>query len=210
MNTMDPRFAPIDVLLRTGGQVNRSDYAEYEYLSAQLEELQRFYASYQVSLVHHVDGFFFLQAQDGLLPTRRLPPSTMHLGQFICAKSRDPEITRSSGVLSVQQMVQELESSLPQPQLLRIYAPRHGKTVATSRAHEQILKSLRQLARMRFVRIKGDALTPLESILRFAELARHGNDPDELGRLALQGRGVVMDVDLEQEEGGDEDEAETE
>ncbi|MEO3690032.1 chromosome partition protein MukE [Roseateles paludis] len=203
MNTIDPRFAAVDVLLRSGGQVNRSDFADYEYLSTQLDELQRFYAGYQATLVQHPDGFFFLQAQDGLIPTRRLPRSTMHMGQFVCSKCRDPEITRTSGVLSVRQIVQELESALTKTELLRIYAPRHGRTVAPARAHEQMQKSLRELARLRFVRIKGDALTPAESIHRFAELARHGNEPDELGALSLQGRGVVLDPD-ELDEAGEE------
>lgn len=210
MNSIDPKFAAADVLLRSGGQVNRSDYSDYEYITHQLDELQRFYAGYQASLIHHPDGFFFLHAQDGVLPTRVLPRSTMHMGQFICLKLRHPDSTRSAGVLSVHLIVHELESSLPRAELLRIYAPKNVLAVAPSRALDQMHKAINELARLRFVRKKGDALTPLESIRRFAELARHGNDPDELGRLALQARGVILDAEDLVDEGDPDDETEAE
>lgn len=210
MNTIDPKFAAIDVRLRSGAQVNRTDYEDYEYLCQNLEDLQRFYAVYQATLTQHPDGFFFLNAQDGLIRSRRLPHSTMHMGQFICFKSREAESTRFSSVLSKQQIVQELETSLPQDQLLRIYGPGHGRTVALSTALKQMHKSMKELERLHFVQSNGDALKPLESICRFAELARHGNEPDESGRLALEARGVVLGAEDLLEDGEDDDEAEAE
>jgi hypothetical protein len=48
------------------------------------------------------------------------------------------------------------------------------------------------LESLRFLKVQGDIIRPTEAINRFAELARHDNEPDDAAREALLlQRGVV-------------------
>jgi chromosome partition protein MukE len=187
-------FVEIDVILRRGGHVNRSDIVLYQFLCDHYEDLRSFYEKYQCSLVQHPDGFFFLLSQGDVLRSRLLPKTCMHLGMFIALKMRDPEITRSSGKMTVKQLLQAIETSVPRETLQRIYAPKQREAAQYDRIVVEIMRALRLLEDLRFLTIKDDAIRPTEAIHRFAELARHDNDPDAAARevLFIQ-RGVIFE-----------------
>lgn len=208
----DKHFVGADLILRRGGHINRSNLSYYQFLIDNFDELKRFYSGYQSELVQHPDGFYFLLSKGGLIPTRLLPKQCVHLGMFIALKSRDPEITRSSGRIGLENLLQSIETSVPRDTLQKVYAPKQREASADMRITEEIQKALKTLAEMRFLEFQGEFIRPLESIQRFAEMARHNNTPDDLGRLVLsEQRGVVFQAPTESadediEENGEEDE----
>lgn len=121
-------------------------------------------------------------------------------------------ITRSSGRISLENLLQSIETSVPRETLQKVYAPKQRESSTDTRIAEEIQKALKTLAEMRFIEIQGETIRPLEAIQRFAEMARHDNNPDELSRLVLtEQRGVVFQTpdesaDDELEESGEDDE----
>lgn len=209
---LDKHFVGADLVLRRGGHINRSNLSLYQFVIDNFDEMMSFYKGYQCELVQHPDGFFYLLSKGGLIPTRLLPMPCVHLGIFIALKSRDPEITRSSGRISLDNLLQSIEASVPRETLQKVYAPKQRESSTDSRITEEILKALKTLAEMRFLEIQGETIRPLEAIQRFAEMARHDNIPDERSRLVLtEQRGVVFQVpdessEEDSEETGEDDE----
>ncbi|MBT3066280.1 chromosome partition protein MukE [Rhodoferax sp. U11-2br] len=199
-------FAALDVELRAGVHVSRSTYQRYEFVMHNFEELERFYRGYGARLIQHPEGFFFLLARGSLLPTRMLSKGAMHLGQFIALKTRDPDITRTNGRINLYVLLADLEASVPKETLSKVYAPKRKEVLVGDRVHDEILRSLRTLEDMNFVHRQGQDIMPLEAIQRFADIARHGNEPTDAERLALQvNRGVIFGAGNEEEEGAEEE-----
>lgn len=193
MMFFDRRFVEADISLRRGGHINRSDLLLYQFLIDNYEDLARFYASYESELIQHPDGFFFLLTTGGHIPSRLLPLPCVHVGMFIALKMRDPEITRSSGRLKLDWLLQSIGASVSRDTLQRVYAPKQKEASADAKITEEIQRALRILAELHFVELQGDAIKPLEAIHRFAEMARHENTPDDLARIVLsEQRGVVF------------------
>lgn len=192
----DDQFVEIDLILRRGAHINRSNLASYEFLSQNFAELEEFYRRYGCSLLQHPDGFFFMTVKGGLMRTRLLPKSCMHLGQFIGLKARDPEITRSHGRIAITQLLKDIETLVPRETLQAVYAPGRRDTTVDECISEEIMKALKLLGDLGFIEIVDKAVRPLEAIGRFSELARHDNDPNDDARLHLTiRRGVVFDCD---------------
>jgi len=202
----DDEFVEIDLLLRRGGHINRSDMALYDYMCKHMPELKEFYARYGCSLYQHPDGFFYAAIKGGKLQTRLLPKSCVHLGMFIALKARDPEITRSSGRISINQLLLDIETSIPRDILQQVYAPKRREAVVDECINDELKKALRVLAELSFIELTDLSIRPLEAISRFAELARSNNDPSDENRLNLiVTRGVVFG-EGDDESKGDSDE----
>lgn len=201
-----PHFAQIDVALRQGKHLSRHDYVKYDFIAQHFEDLERFYVNYGCRLIQHPDGFFFLLSRGGLIPSRKLTRAVMHLGQFIALKTRDPELTRTNGRLSVEMLVRDLETSIPAETLSKVYAPKQKEVLVGARVHEEVMRSLRVLEDLGFVERIGENLVPLEAIQRFVEVARHGDAISDTARLSLElQRGVVFDDEETGEEELDDD-----
>lgn len=196
----DKQFVEIDVVLRRGGHINRSNFVAYQFLIENYIPLKKFYEGYGCNLVQHQDGFFFLLSQGSIIRSKLLPIPCMHLGMFIALKMRDPEITSYSGRIPLRQLLQAMEASIPRETLQKVYAPKQREASADARITEEIQKALRILADLNFVQIQGEVIRPTEAIHRFAELARHNNTPDEPTKLMLAvQRGVVFHKAEEEE-----------
>lgn len=196
------QFAEVDAALRAGRHVTRHDLRAYEFIWQNFDTLEKFYATYKCKLVQHPDGFFFLFSKDGLIPTRKLSRAVMHLGAFIALKTRDPDITTTNGWMEVEALIADLEAAVHVEVLSKIYAPRRREGGAGDKIRGEILRSLAQLERMNFVRREENALAATPAIYRFAELARHRNNPSDLEKIALETqRGVIIDpIDDESED----------
>lgn len=190
-----PQFAEIDTALRRGRHISRDTIGTYEFITQNYDDFESFYSAYGVRLIQHPDGFFFLLAKGGLMPTRLLPRSAMHLGMFIAFKRRDPDLTRSDGRMSIAGLIQDLETSVPAETLVQVYAPKQKASLEGERIHTEVMRALRVLAELDFIEISGDQLIAHEAINRFAELAKHSNAPTETAKLGLEvQRGVVFDI----------------
>ncbi len=201
MNYLDRHFVDADLILRRGGHINRSGLSLYQFLIDHFDDLKAFYQGYQCELIQHSDGFFFLISKGGRIPSRILPKPCVHLGIFIALKTRDPEITRSSGRISLPNLMQSIETSVPRETLQQVYAPKQRESSSDNRIAEEIKRALKTLVDLRFIEMHGDAIKPLEAIHRFAELARHDNNPDEISRFVLtEHKGVVFQAFGEENE----------
>lgn len=201
----EDKFVEVDLLMRRGGHINRSSVAAYGWTCEHYDELQKFYSRYGCSLQQHPDGFFFMALKGGLIRSRLLPKSCIHLGMFIALKARDPEITRSSGWLQVAQLMQDIETSVPKETLQTVYAPGKKESVVDERISSEIQRALKILADLNFIEMHGTAFRSLEAIHRFAELARHSNEISDETKMHLTiERGVVFHDACEGEEYGEE------
>ncbi len=193
MNYLDKQFADVDLILRRGGHVNRSNLVAYDWLCTNHEDLKGFYANYGgATLTQHPDGFFFLATPGTKLRSRLLPKVCIHLGIFIALKARDPEITRSSGWMQTAQLLHDIETTVPKEVLQQVYAPGRKENVVDDKIAVAIDSALKLLADLCFIERKGDSFRPLEAIHRFAEFARHENAPDENAKTRMLERGVVF------------------
>lgn len=211
MNYLDKQFVDVDLVLRRGGHINRSNLIAYDWLCNNYGDLKSFYANYGATLAQHPDGFFFLIVSQGSrLRSRLLSKPCVHLGIFIALKARDPEITRSSGWMQTTQFLHDIETTVPKNVLQEVYAPGRKENVVDDRITFTIAHALRVLADLCFIESKGDRFRPLEAINRFAEFARHDNAPDENARIKMAiERGVVLHDPTDEENLDDDDDDES-
>lgn len=199
-------FVEVDLILRRGGHVNRTDFALHDWICQEYENLSTFYSNYGCSLRQHPDGFFFLVSSGKKLKTRVLPKSYVHLGLFLALKARDPEITKTSGWIAIEQLLQDIQTTVPKETLRKVYAPRAGESLVNKRIGEEIRNGIKLFADLKFIEIRENALKPLEAIGRFAELARYDNEPDEIAKNRLELEcGVALQIDDEDEEKSEDD-----
>ena len=207
---LDSKFPQIDVALRRGGHITRTDVVAYETLCQHFAELRQFYLGYGCLLVQHPNDFFFLVPSEGVIRSRELSKACMHVGIFLAAKARDPEITRTAGKISAAWLMQAIKASVPRETLQQIYAPKQREASIDVRIAEEIEKALDTLARLNFIERQDDVIRVTDAIHRFGDLARHQNAPDSPARLLLETeRGVAFEETREpqeEENGGDEDE----
>jgi len=179
------QFVEVDLLLRRGGHINRSNLRAYEWVSENFEDLVSFYNSYGCALHRHPDNFIFMTTNGGQIRSRLLPKSCVHLGMFLALKMRDPEILRSSGRISLGALLQDLDTTVPRPTLIAVYAP-HGKEgTSDERIVGEVNAALKILHELNLIELSEDTVLPLEALARFSEVARHENEPDEFARLQL-------------------------
>lgn len=202
----DSEFVDIDLELRHGGHINRSNITAYDYMTKHFDELQSFYSRYGCRLQQHQDGFFFMLAKGGRFKTSLLPKPCVHIGIFIALKARDPEITQSAGRIGIAQLLQDIETSVPREILQAIYAPKRRDVSVDESITDEILKALKIIADLGFVEMTDTYLRPLEAINRFSEVARltSDNSEDNSGRLVSR-HGVVFDEQRAELEVGSED-----
>jgi chromosome condensin MukBEF MukE localization factor len=196
-------FAEIDVTLRRGGHINRSDIGFYDYICRHFTVMTSFYEGYGCGLHQHSDGCFYLTGKDSLLRTMLLPKSCVHLGEVIALKARNPQITRSSGFINIDQLFRDIETSVSRETLRRTYAPRRTETTADATITEEIWRALKLLADLRCIEMKGGAIKPLEAIHRFADIARHENAQEDSALPLVIERGVVINAQSNTETKGE-------
>jgi len=199
---LDEKFVDADLTLRRGGHVNRDNFTLYNWVQDNYDTLSGYYTNFGCRLRQHPDGFFFLVVSGQKLKSRVLPMSCVHLGIFLALKARDPEITKTSGRIAIDQLLQDIETTVPAETLQKVYAPRARESQIGSRIHDEIASALKVLAELKFIEIQNDAVKPLESISRFAEFARHDNEPDETALSLLEEQEGVVGVEAD-EDGGE-------
>ncbi len=201
-------FVSADLILRRGGHINRSDLDVYHFVSDNFDEFKLFYERYGCSLVQHQDGFYFLISDGSAIRTKLMPMSCVHTGTFICLKMREPEITTTAGKLTIKGLLVSMETTVPRQTLLNVYAPKKREASSDATIREEILKALRLLEDLYFIKVKDDVIYPTEAINRFADVARYDNDPDEAARLHLAIAKGILFKDTAEEGSATDDEEE--
>lgn len=207
-----PLFAQVDTALRRGSHITLGDYAAHEFVAQNFDAMQEFYETYQCSLVEHPDGFFFLMTEDSIIPSRVLPKPCVHIGQLLALMARDPAITKTRGVVSIDNIFQTLSTMFSPDLLNKIYAPKTREIGTDKQIKKEVQKALRTLSQLNFILLEngGEAIRMTEAINRFVDVARHNNEPSNIIQRDLEiKRGIRFDAfepnDLEGEETNDED-----
>jgi len=199
-------FVNVDLTLRRGGHINRSNVELHGWVCLNFDQLHAFYSNYGCSLRQHPDGFFFLSSTGKKIKTKLLSQSCVHLGIFIALKARDPEITKTLGWIPTGQLLQDIETTVPREILQKIYASRAKESVVDERIADEIRSALKIFADLNFIETREGAIRPLESINRFVEMARCDNSPDDIARIRLEIEGgVAFQTEDESVDQGDED-----
>ncbi len=206
-----PEFVDADLTLRRGGHVNRTNFALHGWIRDNYDELKTFYLNYCCALQQHPDGCFFLVSSGKMMKTRVLSKACVHLGTFLALKARDPEITKTSGWIPIEQLLQDIVTTVSKETLNRVYAPRAKESLVSRRVSDELQNSIRTLGDLNFIEIRESALKPLEAIGRFADLARYDNEPDDIAKCRLEDSfGMTWQFedneDLEDDEGAVDDE----
>lgn len=197
MNTIEsPYFPRVDTALRMGSHITTDDYVSHEFVAQNFSWLFGFYARYEASLTQHPDGFFFLQTDGSVIPNKSLSKSCMHLGQLLAYLTRQPAITKTRGIVTLDEIHQTLSTMFSAELLGKIYVPTAKENGTAKQIKKEVFKSLRILTRLNFLTfengMKAVRITP--AIGRFAEMARHDNDPSPAASKDLEiKRGVKFD-----------------
>ena len=191
----DRQFIEVDLMLRRGAHVNRSNLAAYEWMADNFDELSSFYARYGCGLHRHQDGFFYMTTTGGQIRSRMLPKSCVHMGLFLALKARDPEILRSSGRISLTALLQDIETSVPKETLRATYAPRSKEGLSDEKIVDELKLALKILDELNFIELTDGMVRPLEALARFSEVSKHNNDPDDGARMVMElQKGIVFQV----------------
>ncbi len=177
----DPRFAEVDVALRSGVHVDREDLGPYTFLEAAREVLEDFYAAYDCRLAQGAEGYFYLVSEGLALGQRRLSLAEMLVGQVLALMWMDPAYLRTARKVTQAQVLQQLELLLPHKELFGLLAPRsRGRDQETDarKIRETVSKALRELARLGFVHLepKDEAVALRRAVMRFCDPVRDAKD----------------------------------
>ncbi len=189
-------FVDVDLTLRRGGHVNRTNFALHGWMCTNFEELEGFYSNYGCTLQQHPDGCFFLVSSGKKMKTRVLSKACVHLGTFLALKARDPDITKTSGWIPIDQLFQDLMATTSKETLSKVYAPRAKESVVSRKVNEELRTALKTLSELNFIEMRENALKPLEAVGRFADLARYDNEPDDIAKDRLENQfGMTWAID---------------
>lgn len=197
----DDVFPELDLALRRGRHIDRSDHAQYTLLVEFQAELEHFYRRYGWQLVQRKDGYFFLLPNSPRLGRRHLSAGEMLVGQALALLYLDPASLDQGAAISREQVLAQLASTLGNEALLRAFNPkrrRHDERVAEETVRAKVGEALRRLSSLGFLDVIEDERLRLRpALLRFAEPARGTLPPEEaLARLAEAGE-IVLEPESE-------------
>jgi chromosome condensin MukBEF MukE localization factor len=201
------RFPEVDTALRMGAHITSKDFGSHEFVAQNFSDLSEFYASYGAALIEHPDSFYFLNTADSVIPSRALPKSCMHLGKLLAYLGRDEKVARTSGTVRIEHVLQTLSTMFSAELLRRIYAPTAREGGNEKQITKEVERSLRLLAQLGFIELDSgkNTVTITPAIGRFADLARHDNDPSPAARKDLEvRRGIRFEAFGDETEDDDE------
>jgi chromosome partition protein MukE len=197
---LDDDFPALDSALRRGCHIDRDHGSWYVLLLEAQEHLEAFYMRYGCELIHKTDGYFYLLPTGDQLPRRQLIAADMLVGQALALLYLDPASVERGGVVTREQLIEQLVSVLGSDALLAAYLPkpkRHDEQLAQRQVRAKIAEGVRRLASIGFVSLAADEQIRLRpSLLRFAEPVRGLGEPAQALE-ALLARGEVAWVETD-------------
>lgn len=202
---LDELFPEIDVGLRLGCHIDRSDGERYSFLVEAQVHLEEFYRRYGCELVHSSDGYFYLLPTRNELGRRHLSPAEMLVGQTLALAYLEPATASAGGVLVREQILSRLAGLVGERELVLALNPRRRKydeRIAQETVRTEVARALRGLARLGFIQlIEPDQLKLRSPILRFADPVRGLEDAAmALARLVSEAKVMLVPLDEEPED----------
>lgn len=177
-------FPELDSQLRAGRHIGVDDLDNHAFLMDFQDELEGFYARYNVELVRAPEGFFYLRPRSTtLIPRSVLSELEMLVGKVLCYLYLSPERLANQGIFSTAELYEELLSLADEAKLLKVVNNRStGSDLDKQKLLEKTrgaLNRLRRLGMIAFVSADNSQFVIAESVFRFGADVRSGDDPRE-------------------------------
>lgn len=177
-------FPELDSQLRAGRHIGVDDLDNHAFLMDFQDELEGFYARYNVELVRAPEGFFYLRPRSTtLIPRSVLSELEMLVGKVLCYLYLSPERLANQGIFSTAELYEELLSLADEAKLLKVVNNRStGSDLDKQKLLEKTrgaLNRLRRLGMITFVAADNSRFMIAESVFRFGADVRSGDDPRE-------------------------------
>ncbi|MDM8749933.1 chromosome partition protein MukE [Morganella morganii] len=177
-------FPELDSQLRAGCHIGVDDLDNHAFLMDFQDELEGFYARYNVELVRAPEGFFYLRPRSTtLIPRSVLSELEMLVGKVLCYLYLSPERLANQGIFSTAELYEELLSLADEAKLLKVVNNRStGSDLDKQKLLEKTrgaLNRLRRLGMITFVAADNSQFVIAESVFRFGADVRSGDDPRE-------------------------------
>ena len=119
----DESFPAVDLALRRGRHIHKGDESWYAFLFDAQPLLEQFYGRYGYELIHRSDGYFFLLPANEALGKRQLSVPEMIVGQGLALAYLEPSRLEKGGIISREELLNQLASAMGADALLRTLAP---------------------------------------------------------------------------------------
>lgn len=177
-------FPELDSQLRAGRHIGVDDLDNHAFLMDFQDELEGFYARYNVELVRAPEGFFYLRPRSStLIPRSVLSELEMLVGKVLCYLYLSLERLANQGIFSTAELYEELLSLADEAKLLKVVNNRStGSDLDKQKLLEKTrgaLNRLRRLGMITFVSADNSQFVIAESVFRFGADVRSGDDPRE-------------------------------
>ncbi|MEG0279975.1 MAG: chromosome partition protein MukE [Morganella sp. (in: enterobacteria)] len=175
-------FPELDSQLRAGRHISVDDLDNHAFLMDFQDELEGFYARYNVELVRAPEGFFYLRPRSTtLIPRSVLSELEMLVGKVLCYLYLSPERLANQGIFTTAELYEELLSLADESKLLKVINNRStGSDLDKQKLLEKTrgaLYRLRRLGMVTFVSADNNQFVISESVFRFGADVRSGDDP---------------------------------
>ncbi|OCA54355.1 chromosome partition protein MukE [Photorhabdus namnaonensis] len=192
-------FPELDSQLRAGRHIGIDDLDNHAYLMDFQEQLEEFYARYNVELIRAPEGFFYLRPRSTtLIPRSVLSELDMMVGKILCYLYLSPERLANQGIFTVQELYEELISLADEGKLMKFVNQRSsGSDLDKQKLQEKVRTTLNRLRRLGMVYIlpnDSNKFTITEAVFRFGADVRSGDDPREV-QLRMIRDGEAMPVE---------------
>ncbi|CDG97950.1 chromosome partition protein MukE [Xenorhabdus bovienii] len=199
-------FPELDSQLRSGRHIGMDDLDNHAFLMDFQEELETFYARYNVELIRAPEGFFYLRPRSTtLIPRSVLSEMDMMVGKILCYLYLSPERLSNQGIFTFQELYDELLSLADESKLMKLVNQRStGSDLDKQKLQEKARTSLNRLRRLGmayFLQNDSNKFTITETVFRFGADVRSGDDPREAQlRMIRDGEAMPVEGNLLQED----------
>ncbi|OCQ53048.1 Chromosome partition protein MukE [Photorhabdus australis subsp. thailandensis] len=192
-------FPELDSQLRAGRHIGLDDLDNHAFLMDFQEQLEEFYARYNVELIRAPEGFFYLRPRSTtLIPRSVLSELDMMVGKILCYLYLSPERLANQGIFTSQELYEELISLADEGKLMKFVNQRSsGSDLDKQKLQEKVrtaLNRLRRLGMVYFLPNDNSKFTITEAVFRFGADVRSGDDPREV-QLRMIRDGEAMPVE---------------
>ncbi|MCC8463943.1 chromosome partition protein MukE [Photorhabdus bodei] len=192
-------FPELDSQLRAGRHIGMDDLDNHAYLMDFQEQLEEFYARYNVELIRAPEGFFYLRPRSTtLIPRSVLSELDMMVGKILCYLYLSPERLANQGIFTAQELYEELISLADEGKLMKFVNQRSsGSDLDKQKLQEKVRTALNRLRRLGMVYIlpnDNNKFTITEAVFRFGADVRSGDDPREV-QLRMIRDGEAMPIE---------------
>ncbi|CAQ84901.1 chromosome partition protein muke [Photorhabdus asymbiotica] len=192
-------FPELDSQLRAGRHIGMDDLDNHAFLMDFQEQLEEFYARYNVELIRAPEGFFYLRPRSTtLIPRSVLSELDMMVGKILCYLYLSPERLANQGIFTSQELYEELISLADEGKLMKFVNQRSsGSDLDKQKLQEKVrtaLNRLRRLGMVYFLPNDNSKFTITEAVFRFGADVRSGDDPREV-QLRMIRDGEAMPVE---------------